>query len=450
MADINIKKGHDIQISGKPELLVYPLQKSKTVAIKPSEFRGIKPKLLVKEGDEVKIGTPIFYHKSNPDLKFPSVGCGVVEKIQIGPRRSMEKIIIKLSDKENCENFKSYRLHEINTLSRENIVESFIAGCLFPFIRQRPFNKIPTKIEFPRDIFISGINTAPLSVDLDLALQRKQSQFQAGIFALNKLTDGNVHITYSEDTVSDTMLETKGAVHHTISGPHPAGNIGIQIHHIAPLNLKDIVWTLNAQDVVRIGTFFLTGELDVSNITTVVGPSVKKPAHYISRIGNEMTSIVHDNLQDENFRLISGDVLTGNTSSMEGHSNFYDTTITVIPENDEREFLGMLRPGSSTTRYSLTRAFFGSKSNGFDFSTSKNGSERYVVPINAWEDVLPMDIMPNPLYRAILVEDIEEMEQLGIIECDDEDFALCSFACPSKIDVGGTIRQGLDLMEKES
>ena len=131
-------------------------------------------------------------------------------------------------------------------------------------------------------------------MDLDLALQRKQSQFQAGIFALNKLTDGNVHITYSEDTVSDTMLETKGAVHHTISGPHPAGNIGIQIHHIAPLNLKDIVWTLNAQDVVRIGTFFLTGELDVSNITTVVGPSIKKPAHYISRIGNEMTSIVHD------------------------------------------------------------------------------------------------------------------------------------------------------------
>ena len=148
------------------------------------------------------------------------------------------------------------------------------------------------------------------------------------------------------------MLETKGAVHHTISGPHPAGNIGIQIHHIAPLNLKDIVWTLNAQDVVRIGTFFLTGELDVSNITTVVGPSIKKPAHYISRIGNEMTSIVHDNLQDENFRLISGDVLTGNTSSMEGYSNFYDTTITVIPENDEREFLGMLRPGSSATRYS--------------------------------------------------------------------------------------------------
>ena len=163
-----------------------------------------------------------------------------------------------------------------------------------------------------------------------------------------------------------------------------------------------------------------------------------------------MKSIVHENLQDGNFRLISGDVLTGETSSLEDYSNFYDTTITAIPENNEREFLGMLRPGSSSTRYSLTRAFFGSNRNGFNFSTSKNGSERYVVPINAWEDVLPMDIMPNPLYRAILVEDIEEMEQLGIIECDEEDFALCSFACPSKIDVGGTIRQGLDLMEKES
>ena len=449
MAEINIRKGHDLQISGKPKDEIFDVAMGKTVAIKPTEFKSIKPKLLVKEGDKVKIGTPIFYDKGNPDLTFPSLGCGIIEKIHTGPRRSYEKIEIKLSEKEEHEKHKAYRLHELNALKREEILNSLLRGSLFPFIRQRPFNRIPNPNSTPRDIFISGCNTGPLTVNLDLALQRKQSQFQAGVIALSKLTKGNVHLTFSEKTVSDTMLEAKGVVQHTISGPHPAGNVGIQIHHISPLNLKDQVWVVNAQDVVRIGNFFLTGELDLSLILSLGGPSVKDPAHYKSRIGTQIQTIVKENIEIETSRIISGDVLTGKTISVDDHINFYDSTLSIIPESKEREFLGMLRPGTSSTRYSLTRAFFGSKRNHYNFNTLKNGSERYMVPINAWEDVLPMDILPNPLYRAILVEDIEEMEQLGILECDEEDFALCSFACPSKIDVGGTIKRGLDLMEKE-
>ena len=451
MAEINIRKGHDIQISGKPKNELSNASLGKKVAIKPSQFRGIKPKLLVKEGEKVKLGTPLFYHKPNPNLTFPSTGCGTIEKIHMGPRRSFEQIDILLSEKEESEVFKAYRLHEINTLTKEEVLKSLLKGCLFPFIRQRPFNKIPDPSTEPRDIFISGYNTSPLSVDIDLALQRKQSQFQAGVIALGKLTKGSVHLTFSEKTVSDTMLESKHVIQHTISGPHPAGNVGVQIHHISPIGLKDTVWVVNAQDVVRIGTFFLTGELDFSLIVSLGGPSVQDAAHFKSRIGASINSIA-DGKVDENkkSRFISGDVLTGMTVTIEDYLNFYDSTISVIPESEQREFIGMLKPGSSSTRYSLTRAFFGSKNKGYDFNTLKNGSERYMVPLNAWENVIPMDILPNPLYRAILVEDIEEMEQLGILECDDEDFALCSFACPSKIDVGGAIRQGLDLMEKES
>jgi Na+-transporting NADH:ubiquinone oxidoreductase, subunit NqrA len=207
---------------------------------------------------------------------------------------------------------------------------------------------------------------------------------------------------------------------------------------------------VNAQDVARIGSFFLTGELDTTLYISIGGPSVTQPTHVKSRIGAQLKPLLGDKLKEGENRIISGDVLTGNKVDIENYINFYDSSISVIPEGGKREFLGMLRPGSASSRYSLTNAFLGSITRGYNFNTLKNGSERYMVPINSWEDVLPMDILPNPLYRAILAEDIEEMEQLGIFECDEEDFALCSFACPSKIDLGQAIRDGLNLIESES
>ena len=226
--------------------------------------------------------------------------------------------------------------------------------------------------------------------------------------------------------------------------------MGIQIHHIAPLGSNDHVWVVNAQDVARIGNYFLTGELDVSLVITVGGPSVLSPSHIKSRIGAQVSQYLNNNIKEGEQRIISGDVLTGKKIDDGDFLGFYDSAIAVIVEGGNREFIGMLRPGTASSRYSLTNAFLGTLKGGYDFNTLKNGSERYMVPINSWEEVLPMDILPNPLYRAILVEDIEEMEQLGIYECDEEDFALCSFACPSKIDIGKTIRDGLDLIESET
>ncbi|MBC8345334.1 MAG: Na(+)-translocating NADH-quinone reductase subunit A [Candidatus Marinimicrobia bacterium] len=449
MADLNIKKGHNIRISGVPSDELQKGLKPKTVAIQPTDFRTLRPKILVKEGDTVKIGSPLFHCKTHFNVFWPSPGAGTVSSIQFGPRRVVEKIIIELAETEESECHDSFRAAEIPTLGKEQILSALLKGNLIPFIRQRPFNKVVNPMDTPRDIFISGWNTAPLSVNLDVILRRRLPQFQAGINILKKLTTGSVHLSINENTVSDTLLEVKGADVHTLNGPHPVGNVGIQIHHIAPLKLNDLIWTVNAQDVVRIGTFFLTGKYDPTIFVTAGGPGVKTPTHIKTRMGVRLDALLSEKLNEGKQRIISGDVLTGKTATKNGYLGFYDSTISVIPEGGEREFMGMIKPGSSLTRYSLTNAFIGFGKKFFSFNTLQNGSERYMVPINAWEDALPMDILPNALYRAIHVEDIEEMEQLGIIECDEEDFALCSFACPSKIDVGGMIRQGLNLMEKE-
>lgn len=449
MADINIKKGHNIKIAGAPIDEINNVTSPKFVAVQPIDFRSIKPKLLVKEGDSVKVGSPLFFNKINPDVKWPSLGGGIVKSIEYGDRRSIQKIVVELAESENYESFDSYKSDEILNLEPDKILSSLIKGSMFPFIRQRPFNKVADPKDIPRDIFVSGWNTSPLSVNLDLALRGKSSQFQAGINALNKLTSGNVHLSFNENTVSDTLIDANNVKSHTLSGPHPAGNVGIQIHKISRLKPNEIIWTVNAQDVVRIGTFFLTGKLDVSLIAAVAGPALNNPAHIKSRLGSNVETMLENKIDGSDNRIISGDVLIGRAIKKDGFLGFYDSVVTALPEGGEREFLGMLRPGTSDSRYSLTNAFLGSKLLSYSFNTLLNGSERYMVPINSWENVLPMDVIPNSLYRAILVEDIEEMEQLGILECDDEDFALCSFACPSKIDVGAVIRKGLDLMEKE-
>ena len=235
----------------------------------------------------------------------------------------------------------------------------------------------------------------------------------------------------------------------SIKGPHPSGNVGIQIHHISPIKPGDIIWTVNAQDVVTMGNLFLKGEYDPSKVITIGGPGIKNPKYIRSRTGGSVRSLLGNELTGDPNRIISGDVLTGREVKKNGFLGFYDSSLSVIFDSIRREFLGMLHPGNKKTRYSLSSSFMKFGNASFNFNTSQNGSQRAMVPINAWENVLPMDIYPNALFRAILSNDIEEMEQLGIWECDDEDFALCSFACPSKIDVGAVIRKGLDLMEAE-
>ena len=245
-------------------------------------------------------------------------------------------------------------------------------------------------------------------------------------------------------------MEFDNATNVTITGPHPAGNVGIQIHHIKPINPGEVIWTVNAQHVITIGKLFQNGYYDPGCVVSIGGSGSSNPQTVKAIIGSSIESLLKDQLLNGSQRIVSGDVLTGKRVSSDDYLGFYDSSVAIINDDVKRPFLGMLAVGSSSTKYSLTNTFLSARADEFDFTTSQNGELRAIVPLNAWEKMLPMDILPNPLYRAILAQDIEEMEQLGIWECDDEDFALCSFACPSKIDVGSVIREGLDLLERDS
>ena len=446
MSHIKIKKGHDIKISGIPESNISTAPIASALALLPSDFKGVKPKLMVKVGDSVKIGSPLFFDKLNSNVRWASPGSGNIKDIKYGPRRVIEKIEIELDKDQQSLDFKSHSMDDISNLSKDEVLDVIMGANLFPHFRQRPFNTIPDHKIKPRDIFISGLNTAPLAVDLEIAMADEIENFQAGINAIEKLTDGNVYLT---NKVDSRLSDVENVNINTIEGPHPSGNVSIQIHHISHLKPSELIWTIDPQDVVMIGKLFLKGVYDPSKIISVAGPGVKNPTHLRVKTGYPVESILRSNLLSKDVRMISGNVLTGRECTLEDYMSFYDSSISVISNEINREFIGMLNPGSSSSRYSLTPVFVSLGNILFPFTSSQNGNHRAVVPINSWERVLPMDILPNELYRSILAEDIEEMENLGLFECDDEDFALCSFACPSKTDVSGVIRKGLDMLQAE-
>jgi len=442
MNHIFIKKGHDIRIAGIPSKDVLSIPGSDTVAISPKTFRGVKPKRMVSEGDRVQIGSPLFFDKTKPEVKWASPANGTVQTIQFGARHVIEKIEIKIEGNDSISG-QSFTFDQLASSDRPTILNRILEANLFPLIRQRPFNKVANPKDSPRDIFISAVNTAPLSVDLRTVIESEKEAFQAGIIALSKLTDGRVFVT------SRNVIELQNAEVQTISGPHPAGNVGIQIHHSKPIKPHDIIWTVDAQHVITLGKLFLTGSYQPNVVVSVGGSGATNPQTVFAKVGANIGSLITNQDMDEPARLVSGDILTGHTVEKDNFLGFYDSSVSIILDSVDRPFMGMLALGNNKSKYSLTHTFltFGEKL--FNFNTAQNGELRAMVPINAWEKVLPMDVYPNALYRAILAQDIEEMEQLGMWECDDEDFALCTFACPSKIDVGAVIRQGLNLLEVE-
>jgi len=446
MAQIKLRKGHSIRIAGVPKNKIKENISTQQVALCPLDFQYTKPKLKVKEGDKVEVGTPLFFNKENADQNWGAPGSGEICKIKYGPRRVIEKIVIVLDKHEKEFSVKSHSLDQISKLKSDEIKSIISKTNLWHLIRQRPFNRVANPQDSPRDVFFSAYNTAPLAPDLRLILNGQKDALQAGINVLKGLTDGTVNFSISAKNTVDELNGLDNCQIHTISGPHPAGNVGIQIHNIAPLKPGDVIWTVDIQHLLILGKLFLTGKFDPSIIVSIGGPAAKEPIHVKTRLGAKIGSLIEEQLNNGEVRIISGDVLTGKTVEGDDFLGLYDTTISILPVDRSRPFLGWFQPGSSKKSYSLTNSFLSLKRGLFNFSTKQNGSHRALVPIDAWENVLPMDILPNPLYRAILAEDIEEMEQLGIWECDAEDFALCSFACPSKIDVGAVIRKGLDLM----
>ena len=439
MLKIKLKKGHNINIAGVASREILPTQKNSTVSLCPENFRYIKPKLLVKENDIVKLGDPIFFDKLSPEVKWPAIASGKISKIIYGERRSIKEIIFSVDEGVESGNVIDHK-HSLS--SRDEVINFLLEKNMWPFITQRPFNKVANPSDSPKCIIVSLANTAPLSVDYGFTLSSNKDEVISALTNLKKMTEGKLFVAVNPgefDYLSD--IDFVDVVE--VQGPHPAGNIGVILNHIDPINSTDVVWTVQGHHLPILGKLFSQGIFDPSITINLAGPVVNNAGYFQSRIGASLDLYCKGNLSSDKVRIISGDVLTGKQSATNGYLGFYHSSISVIEESFDRSFVGWLHPGGSS-KYSVFNAYLGSNKTPYNFTTLQNGSHRAFVPIEAWENVFPMDIYINALIRSIEANDFEEMEQLGIYECDEEDVALCSFVCPSKTDVGGIIRKGLD------
>ncbi|UCH15365.1 MAG: Na(+)-translocating NADH-quinone reductase subunit A, partial [Bacteroidales bacterium] len=415
--------------------------------VKPTDFHNLIPKLTVKTDDIVKAGTPLFFDKYHPEVYLTSPVSGRVTAINRGERRQVLQVVIEADAEIEYESFVK---GEPSRMSVKDIKNNLLKSGLWPTIRQRPYDIIANPEDMPKAIFISAFDTAPLAPDYDFIVKDCEADFQTGIDALSKLTVGSVHVNINDEyPASQVFIGARSVQVNRIRGPHPAGTVGIQIHHIDPVNKGDIVWYINPQDVITIGRLFTSGIYDASKVIALAGSEVLKPRYYKIIGGTSIKNIIKDNITDGNNRFISGNVLTGSKIARDGFLGYYDSLITVIPEGDHFELLGWAMPGFS--KYSVSRSFWSwlMSNREFRLDTNLNGGIRAFVMTGQYEKVFPMDIFPVQLVKAVFIKDIDLMEKLGIYEVAPEDFALCEFVCTSKIDVQNIIREGLDFMIKE-
>lgn len=444
---IKIKKGLDIRLKGKPELQLETLNDSGLYAIKPTDFPGLTPKLAVKVDDEVKAGSALFYNKHHQEVKFTSPVSGKVVAINRGERRRILEVVVESDGKNGSLEFKK---GDPKNLSREEIKETLLKSGLWPFIRQRPFNIIAHPEETPRAIFLSAFDSAPLAPDNEFILKGQKASLQTGINALGMLTDGKVHVGIRKGSALESVFATISGIElNEFEGPHPAGTVGVQIHHIAPINKAEIVWVIQPQDVLAIGKLFEKGILDAERIVSLAGSEVKEPKYYKTILGASVRNMVEGNVMDGNLRFISGNVLTGEQISREGFIGYYDNQVTVIPEGDHHEMFGWIMP--RLKKFSTSMSYFSwiMPKKKFLCDTNLNGGQRAFVVSGQYEKVFPMDIYPVELLKAIIIGDIDKMENLGIYEVAEEDMALCEFVCTSKTEVQTLLRDGFDMMIKE-
>ena len=444
---IKIRKGLDIRLKGEAEKIFIKAAASEKYAVKPTDFEGLTPKILVKPEDSIKAGTALFFDKYKPEIRFTSPVSGKILEIKRGERRKILEVIIQSDERIEYE---EYQKGDPLELSRAQVIERLLQSGIWPSIRQRPYGIIANPMDEPTSIFISAFDTNPLAPDLDFIMTGQQEEFQTGINALTKITKGKIHVNVDAEYPASSIYNKVSKAKVTkFRGPHPAGNVGVQIHAISPLNKGEIIWYINPQDVIIIGRLFKNGIYDASKIIALTGSEVYKPRYYKLVSGSSISTIIKDNVKDGNLRYISGNVLTGTKITSQGYIGFYDSQVTVIPEGDYYEFFGWATPGFN--KYSFSRTFWSWLIPGKQYAldTNLHGGERAFVMTGKYEKVLPMDILPLQLLKAIIAEDIDQMEKLGIYEVIEEDMALCEFICTSKTEIQQLIRKGINLMIKE-
>ncbi|HBB90747.1 MAG: NADH:ubiquinone reductase (Na(+)-transporting) subunit A [Bacteroidetes bacterium GWF2_49_14] len=446
---IKIKRGLDIRLKGSAELQLAEPGLTGLFAVKPTDFKGLEFRVLRKAGEEVKKGTPVLADKSHPEIVLVSPVAGKVAAVNRGERRKLLEVVIESSGELSYETLKKGSPADMDGTS---VREQILSAGLWPAIIQRPYGTVARPDHAPRDIFISAFDSSPLAPDYEFILKGQAAEFKTGILALKKLTAGKIYVCLSPELIDSKVFTGIEGVEYTVfKGPHPAGNTGIQIHHLAPINKGEVIWTITPQFVALIGRTFLTGKPDFTWTVALAGSRVKIPQYYKTVIGAQLSPMIASNLVEAELpaRIISGTVLTGAKIEPDGFIGFYDSLVTVIPEGKYFDFFGWALPGIN--KYSMSRAFLSSvfPKKSWDLNTNLNGGHRAFVITGQYEKVLPMDIYPMLLLKSILANDIDKMEQLGIYEVIEEDLALCEFVCTSKIDIQDILRSGLDLIRKE-
>jgi len=447
---IRLKRGFDINLAGKAALKLASVDQPETFAIKPTDFEGIyMPKMLVAEGDSVKAGSPLFRDKKNEKILFTSPVSGEIVEVIRGEKRKLLEVKILADKSIEYLPFTKYSVSEIANLTRDVAQEILLSSGAWLNLVQRPYGIVADPAETPKSIFISGFDSHPLAPDYNFLFKGQEQFFQAGLDILKKFAAGQIHVNvHSSREISPVFSQANGIELNKFSGPHPSGCVGVQIHHLDPIGKSDAVWTINPYGVIQIGKLFLNGVYDASKIIAVAGSELKDPQYYKTYTGASVKKILHDNLKQEHVRVISGNVLTGTRIGKEDHIGFYDQLVSVIPEGDQYEFLGWITP--SMKKLSFSRAWgllsFLNYKKEYVLDSNTRGEPRAFVQTGVFEKVTPIDILPTYLLKAIIAEDYDDMEALGIYEVIEEDLALCEFVDVSKHNVQSILREGIELM----
>ncbi|MBY0585542.1 Na(+)-translocating NADH-quinone reductase subunit A [bacterium] len=448
MAEIKVKRGYNLHLAGKSDAQVVDAPFPKQVAIRPSDLGELKLRVLVKDGDPVQVGSPLMELKSNPDIKFTSPAGGKVAEVRRGDRRKLLQIIINVEPNEQSVDFGTTSLP---TASREQVLGKLLASGLFAKIRQHPFARMASPTDTPKGIFVSGFSSAPMGIDLNLAVAGKGEALNAGLAALAKLTSGRVHLSKpARGTVAPEITSATSVESHSVSGKHPAGSAPLQAYYIDRVRAGEVIWYVDIQDVIAIGKLMQTGKISSERIVSLAGPGIA-PAHrkhYRTRAGVMVGILLSGKLVAGEQRIISGDILTGSKIADSEPIGFFDSQITVVPEGRQREILGWLLPGLD--KHSYSRTFLSAlkpPSTEWQVDTNLHGGHRACIQCGFCNDVCPTEVLALPTWKAVSYGDLEEAEQLGITDCIG--CGLCTYVCPSKIEIDSILEAGLAKIQKE-
>ena len=444
---IKISKGLDIKIDGKAIEKISKIQPSRVIEIIPDHFHGITPKVTVKEGEAIKAGTPLFYNKNYESMKFVSPVSGSIREIKRGERRKVMSILIDVNSQLE---FLKFGVKKTSSLTADEIKSTLLNSGLWVYIKQRPYDTIANPDRTPKAIFISGFDSAPLAPDYEYVMKDKMNDFQAGLDVLSKLTTGKIHIGLKS---ANSIFATAKGVETTIfTGVHPAGNAGVQINKVNPINKGEVVWTINPQDVVIMGRLFSKGVVDMTKTIALTGPEVENPQYFETIAGNSITDIIKGNLKKTSYplRFVSGNLLTGIQISENGFLTPYASQISVIDDGGEtHELFGWAMP--RLNKFSASNMFFTKllPRKKFKYDARLLGGPRAIIMSGEWDKVFPMDILPEQLIKAMIAKNIDRMENLGAYEVAPEDFALCEFVDTSKLPLQAIVREALDFLKNE-